>query len=419
MNKEYEIAVIGGGASGLIAAVSAAQHGPKVVVLEASGRIGTKILATGNGRCNLSNECITPKAYNVPAFVEPVLSHYDSKRICLFFDQIGLLTRADSEGRIWPISNAASSVLDVLRIACKRFAVEIICNFEADIILKQGEEFIIGAAKQTAINLHDATSVPRSIVAKNVIVACGGGSELLKSCGHTVRKSRKVLCALKTDTSPIRGLSGVRAYACARLFDSARATEPYAAETGEILFRDYGLSGIAVFNLSRFAQIGDFISVDFLPDYTKDEVRKMLQTRIKTFTRSAAYASGENDNDECVPTYAQLLSGMFHSRVVACVLRAAHCKQDEVAQRKKCTDIAFCIKDIRMYIKGSANIANAQVTRGGAIVDEFEPATLESRKVPGLFAAGEVLDVDGKCGGFNLHWAWASGIVAARAAVAR
>ena len=391
-----KVMIIGGGAAGLSAAIAAARLDATVTVLEAKPRVGSKILATGNGRCNLSNCEISPAAYNTSSFVGPVLREYTSEKIVSFFESLGLQTYADEEGRIYPISNNASSVLDVLRLECERLGVEIICDFKVAKLFQQPHAKGFVALSATG----------KQVVGDAVVVSTGGGKTLLADFGHNTAKYEPVLLPIRTETEPIRGLSGIRVRCSASIFDGsaqggAEGSKPVATERGEILFRDYGVSGIMVFDLSRYLNWGRILSIDFLPDITLEELTAKLFARRDTFSSR----TGET-----------FLVGMFHTRVSAALLRAAHISSKTPALEIPCDKLAQTIKNFMLTITGAGDPKQAQVTRGGASVDEFSSKTLESKRVAGLFSAGEVLDVDGRCGGYNLHWAWSSGLVAGESA---
>lgn len=400
------VAVIGGGAAGLASALMAARCGARVTVLEATDRVGQKILRTGNGRCNLTNTQVTPLAYNAPSFVEPAITAYGPERVRAFFAQLGLLTVEEREGRVYPRSNSANSVLDCLRLACECMGVHVRCGFEAVDVSKRGDEFTV-LASDGAICKADA-----------LVVATGGATELLAECGHTVTPFKPVLCALKTQTDMFRGLSGVRVHAQVSAYDRADSAAPYAGEYGEVLFRDYGLSGIVVFDMSRVVEPGHYLSLDLLPDMSLADVEARLKLRydtlaaLRTEVGAAAGVGAGNEAGPFVPSYEDLLCGMFHPRVAVCVLRTAKCRPSGVADPAQFAGIARTIKDWRTQVTGFGDPKHAQVTRGGALVDEFDARTMESRRVPSLFAAGECLNVDARCGGYNLHWAWASGLTA-------
>ena len=377
-----QVVILGGGAAGLTAAISAAQEGADVKIFEMSARVGQKILATGNGRCNLTNMQLGPADYNAPEFVAPTLDAWGPERMRAWFEHFGLLTVEEREGRVYPLSNMANSVLDVLRLACQRLGVRTIIN-----------------SKVSNVD---------GVKADAVVVASGGGSTLLESAGHTLVPFTPVLCSLKTDIEPIRGLSGVRANAEVSVLAEGDPASVRARERGEVQFKDYGVSGIVIFNLSRVAQEGDVLVIDLLPDMTEDEVVRLLEERAKAFASDTSQGTP--------PTHEELLCGMFHSRVNMCVLREAQVKSTARADEDGMRKIAHVCKNIRLRVKGPGDVKHAQVTRGGAALDEFDAATLESKLHSKVFAAGEALDIDGRCGGYNLHWAWASGIVAGASA---
>lgn len=379
------VAIIGGGAAGLVAAITAARLGTGVTLLEAASRVGKKILVTGNGRCNLTNAAVAPSAYNLPGFVEPVLGTCDDIRD--FFGGLGLLTYADDEGRVYPVSNAANSVLDVLRLECERLGVEERCSFEVSAVTRAGRGFV----------LRPVDGDP--VAADALLVATGGGESLLPALGHTQTPCVPVLGPLATAREPIRGLSGVRVRCAASLLDDAG--ESVATERGELLFRDYGVSGIMVFDLSRELERGRTLSIDFFPDIAPDAFVAFMAERAATLSWRTAET---------------FFDGMLHSRVAIAVLRAAGVDSKTPAAELPCDSLASLLKGFRLAVTGVGDPRQAQVTRGGASTAEFDPRTLASLVVPGLFAAGEVLDIDGRCGGFNLHWAWASGIAAGRSA---
>lgn len=388
--RESRVAVVGGGAAGLVAAIAAARAGAHVTLLEGGSRVGRKILASGNGRCNLSNLAATPDAYNNPAFVSPVLTAFTCESIRSFFGELGVLTYADDEGRIYPVTGAANSVLDVLRLECAHLEVEEKCGFE------------VAHAQQDSSGTFALFSPPGvRVEADALVVATGGGTPLLAGLGHTHTPYSPALVPLVTDPEPIRGLSGVRARCRASLIDAAGHT--VAAERGELLFRDYGVSGIMVLDLSRAYAEGSTLSIDFFPDIDQPGMELLLTERRDTLGWRTA---------------SRFFDGMLQTRIGQSVLRVAGVPQDLPASALDVVQLAAIVKGFRLRVTGLGDPAQAQVTRGGASVEEFDSATLVSRLMPGVYAAGEVLDVDGRCGGFNLHWAWASGIVAGRGAAA-
>lgn len=343
-----------------------------MVILEKNDRVGKKLLRTGNGRCNLSHLQLSPAGYNHPDFAAPVLARLSCAALRAYFEELGLWTAADHEGRVYPASDAAASVLDILRFSCAAHGVKERCSFEAVSLRIQDGGFVLHARDGSFIS------------ADAVIDAAGGGSVLAETLGHRSLPFSPALCPVRTETGPIRGLSGLRAHARASLFSGGREIK---AETGEILFRDYGVSGIAVFDLSRFAQPGQLLCLDLAPEYSFDELRSRLTVQMTLFPEPAA-----------------CLTGVFRRRLAEAVLRAA----EDMSPGALCR----AVKELRLPVLGLAETGSAQVTIGGADVSQFDPATLESRLVPGFYTVGEALDIDGRCGGYNLHWAFASGITA-------
>lgn len=368
------ILIVGGGAAGLAAAAFAAAEGARVTVCESGSRVGQKILKTGNGRCNLSNTNVSPEAYNHPEFVGPVLGKYGCGYIRSFFSELGLETYEEDGGRIYPISNTAASVLDVLRLALDRYGVKVVDSFDA-----------------VRIDKHRVFAKDgRAVSCDSVIAAAGGGSRVLSGAGHAMIPFSPVLCPLSTDTQAIRGLSGIRVKCLASLIRNGKTV---VCEAGEVLFRDYGVSGIAVFDLSRYAKQGDILSLDLMPEAEPGKVRDILSKR----ESELSWRGREN-----------MLTGLFHKRINEALIRACGTDTEKLGR---------AVKDFRLEIHGAAEPKQAQLTRGGADIRQFDPETMRSKKHDWLYAAGEALDIDGRCGGYNLHWAFASGICAAESAL--
>ncbi|MBR5485173.1 MAG: NAD(P)/FAD-dependent oxidoreductase [Oscillospiraceae bacterium] len=396
-----KIIVIGGGASGMAAALTAARKGAQVCILEKQPRVGRKLLATGNGRCNLTNTNLSIEHYHGQDadFAKAALTRFDTEKTLEFFNNLGLITTCENSGRVYPLSDQAGSVLDVLRLALDEKGVEVRTECEVTAIKKEKNGF--------AVMLNDGM-----MKADKVIVCCGGmacgklggtqsGYELLKSMGHTMTKLYPVLVQVKTDTTFIRALKGVRADA--RVVVEAGG-KVIAESQGEVQFTETGVSGPAVFEVSRAISTSKqqaVIRFDLLRDLDLQQTIQLLKKRRNLMPNQ---------------TTENFLTGILHNRLGRTVLRYAGYGFTDYIKDLKNTDIeliAAAIKNFETKVSGVAGFENAQVTAGGISTADFNPETMESRLVKGLYAAGEVLDIDGDCGGYNLQWAWASGITAA------
>ena len=396
------IAIIGGGASGMAAALAARERlDNRVILLERQARVGRKLLATGNGRCNLTNQNAAPDRYHGadPGFIGPAMLRFGVEQTLDWFRGLGLLTRTEAEGRVYPLSDAAGSVLDALRLAMEARGVEILCAFEAVDARKDGGMFTV------------VSSLGDTLQSDRLIVACGGaaggrlggtksGYELLRGFGHRRTELRPSLVQLKTENSFTRPRKGVRTQAALSL---ERGGMTLAQARGEVQFTDYGLTGPGVYDLSRaasFAGDGAVVVLRLLPELDKVDIINYMDERRMNFPNYKA----EN-----------ILSGALHKTIARTVLRRAEIPLDarlwelSYAALDEIVD-TLCRFELPLY--GTLGFDDAQVTAGGAETDGFDSETMESLCVPGLYACGEVLDVDGDCGGFNLQWAWSSGRLA-------
>lgn len=399
MKKRTDILIIGGGASGLACAVSAAQASDcSVIILDRMSKVGKKLLVTGNGRCNLSNRHISDEFYHGSFDVKPILEEFSDLRP--FFESLGMYTVSDSAGRIYPLSNSASSVSDALRFAAEGNGnIQILTEKPCAGLSRYKDGFRAKAGED-------------EITAKSVILACGGcaapvqgsdgsGFALAKGLGIGVREPYPALCALLTDGT--KSLDGVRSRCAAALFDRSGLVKK---ELGEVQFTKNGLSGICIFNLSAALKDGGenaAVSLDLLPDYSRNEVRDMLYRAVK---------SRKRDSSE------ELLSGIFNRRIALYLLRRADACDLSLSSKTALSDIRRLTevsKNLDFKIRGRADFSAAQVTAGGVCGSEID-GSLMSRKIKGLFFAGEIIDVWGDCGGYNLHFAFSSGIKAGREA---
>jgi len=395
-----KLAVIGGGASGLACAIEACRSAKKqnisigVTVFEANDRVGKKLLATGNGRCNMTNIKISPAFYfGNRSFSKAALEKYPPESNIAFFESMGLYSKADSEGRVYPLSNQASGVLDALRFECERLGVVFRCGEKVKEITPFKGRYKINEAE-----LFDA-----------VVLACGGaaavkdynGYRLLASLGHSVTKTSPSLVKLTTPLQLTKQLKGLRAFVKMTLRVGQKIIHE---ESGELLFGDFSLSGIAAMQLSAYvtrhfqkSKVHPTVSVDFVPTMSFD----FLVGALKKICANAGNTSCEN-----------LLYGFMPKRIGSVIVKQAGFSPSEPISRlsgKDIKKIAALCKSFDFEIDGTKGFFEAQVTAGGAKTDEFDSRTLQSKLHKGLFCCGEMLDVDALCGGYNLQWAWSSG----------
>ncbi len=430
------IAIIGGGAAGLAAAVAAGEAARdagapvRVVVYEASDRVGRSILATGNGRCNFSNAVPADGDYWNGEFVGDALAAFEdeaSRRVLSqgkpstayangvlgFFADHGLMWREEGEGRLYPLANKATSVLDCLRAACAAVGVEERCE-----------------GRVAAVELPRSDSGPFTLRladgrferAGAVIVAVGGtvARDLLPE-GLPFHVPEPMLGPLATETCWPRRLDNIRVRGALELWrPDGRGMDPRALgdggyaplthgderlvrrEVGEVMFRKYGVSGIAAFNLSRLVVPGDTLAVDFVPTVRLGDMEAFLNRRRKVLRTTLG----------AEVTWDDMLRGMVLAPVADVLLEAAGLRGARAVAKGDTARMAPVLKGLRLPVTGLGDPKQCQVHRGGVAVKAVDSRTCAVRGVPGLYVAGEALDVDAACGGFNLHWAWASGLLA-------
>lgn len=407
--EQADIAVAGGGASGMMAALSAAREAgcagrrPKIVLLEKNPRVGKKLLLTGNGRCNLTNRNAGPEHYHGDPGARALLTRFPPERIVARFRELGLLCRELDGGRVYPYSLQAASVLNILRRNLELADVRTVCGFNIEEIRKAPGGFVL-------------SSPEGPVSARRVILAAGGracpqtgsdgdGCSLARALGHTVTPLFPSLVQVRTDPARVRALRGVRCPARAAFRAGGRTLR---SASGEVQFADGALSGICVFELSRcIGELGPGaqaeLSLDLAPEYSGEEVRALLE--------EAGRSAGELTADRLAEGFLPKALGAELARyALGAASRSAGSLSGEELGR-----LAAAVKDFAFPVLGTLSWEHAQVTAGGVPLSELNE-DLESKKAGGLFLCGELLDVDGDCGGFNLHWAWASGAAAGEAA---
>ena len=393
------IGIIGGGAAGMAAALAASENlDVQVILLERQARVGRKLAATGNGRCNLTNLHANKGGYHGEdaSFARFALEKYNVEETLAWFRSLGLFTVAENSGRVYPYSDQANSVVDVLRFALERENIRLETGFEVEKVKKNGDVFCIEGANGT-------------VECDKLIIACGGlagtklggsmsGYKLLRSFGHKCTKLRPTLVQLKSSWPGAASLKGVRANCHAQIFHDG---EVFAQSKGELQFTEYGLSGPVIFEISRdvCAERGQWTCrLDLLPEIDESTLKTELLRRKKTN----------------LPV-SELLTGILHNRLGRVLTKSVGISDYvPVAQLEDYEIDAVCkaVKAFEVTLTEPMGMDSAQVTAGGIVTKEFNPFSLESKLVPGLYACGEVLDIDGDCGGYNLQWAWSSGCLA-------
>lgn len=465
-----KVLIIGGGASGMMAALSAAEDGSnRVMLLERQGRVGRKLLATGNGRCNLTRLGAKPSDYfGARGAAATALRHCPPEDVLTFFDELGLPAAPDEEGRVYPLSNQAASVLDALRLSAAERGCEIRTDCAVEEIRTEGNSQARSARSDAqsrgqkasgrsaepypsfradAVRSHRAdgvhgkgaspsafassehergsadaassflvrTSDGQTLRARRVLIctgglaapklgACGDGYKLMEMLGHSSTPKFPAIAALKTPPEPVRPLKGQRAECLLTLTSGSRTLR---AERGEALFADGGVSGIAAMQLARACQTalraGEkcALHLHFAPDW--EDVDARLSERARRLP---------------LRTMEDFLSGVVPKRIGQTLVKAAGIeplsREARSLSPRELRALAAALTDWTLPVTGTQGFEQAQVTAGGVSMDGFDPETMQSRRVPGLYGAGELMDVDGDCGGFNLQWAWSSALIAAR-----
>lgn len=400
------VAVIGGGAAGMMAAITSAREGARVTILEHKERIGKKILSTGNGRCNFTNTYQTPACYRSDNrdFAWNIIQKFNVEKTISFFKELGIYPK-DRNGYLYPYSDQAAAILEVLQIEVAKLDICVM----------------------TEINVLDIQPVKRgirittdkkTITADSVILACGSkaapvtgsdgsGYQLAKLFGHRIVPVLPALVQLRCAEKFYKSISGVRVQGSVEIY----ADDIFlASDTGEIQLTNYGISGIPVFQVSRYAAKALYKKqsvtavLNFMPDMNKEEFLLFLQERITLCPYK---------------TLDEFFTGVFPKKLCELWIRLSRLpKEMRVSDLsgEQLEKLVLLIQHLRTHITETNSFEQAQICCGGVDTTEINPDTLESNYVPGIYFAGELLDVDGICGGYNLQWAWSSGFVAGKEA---
>ena len=395
------VGIIGAGASGMAAALAVAETpNVQVVLLERQARVGRKLQATGNGRCNLTNLNALDGGYHGQEadFAKPALEAMPPEQTLNWFASLGLLTVAEPSGKVYPYSDQANSVVDVLRLALCKENITLRTGVEVQKIRKDADGFRVESPEE-------------SFTFDKLIIACGGlagsklggsmsGYKLLAKLGHKATKLRPALVQIKSSWHGCVALKGVRANCHVQIL---RDGELFAWSSGELQFTEFGLSGPVIFEISRdvCAGAGTWTAqLDFLPQWSREDLLTALQKR-----RTMALTTDD------------LLTGILHNRLGRVITKFADIRPGIPVSELTDSQLELVCDGVKAFVcelTEPLGMDAAQVTAGGVLTKDFDPNTMESKLVPGLYACGEVLDIDGDCGGYNLQWAWSSGYCAGR-----
>lgn len=404
----YDVIIIGGGAAGLAASVFLGRSAKerRILLLEKGPRVGKKLMATGNGTCNLTNVKATAADYHgAPRLAKAALDAFSVDDTIDFFTSVGVDCATRSDGKVYPLSEQAGAVLDALRLEAQALGVEMVCDTKVTALKQQKNAWCVVC--------ENATYTARQVlvtVGGAAAPALGGSAEgyrLLTDLGCAKTPLFPSIVQVRTATDYVRSVKGIRVDAALTLRTDGRVA---AQSVGEVLFTDYGLSGPAVMFVSRIVadwerqKRGEITAcLDLLPDWELDTLTARIRQRSELKGR----------------TLEDLLTGLLHKRVGQTVLRVAEVlpltREVSTLTEEECARIAKTIKNWKIPVTGTQGFGGAQVTAGGIAATEIDPATFAIKRLPGVYAAGEVLDVDGNCGGFNLQFAWSSAYVASQA----
>ena len=399
----FDVIVVGGGAAGLMAAITASRNGAKTLIIEHKDRVGKKILATGNGKCNYTNAMQGIAYYrgDNPAFVLPIFEQFSMEDTVAFFEEIGVYPKCKN-GYYYPASEQAASVLEVLRLEADYRRVTICTDCEIKEIVPGKKGFRLETNQDTFYGTKVIFAT--GLLASPKSGSDGSAFQHIEKMGHHFADVVPALVALQGKQAFFKALAGIRSEIFLKIFVEGKQI---ATENGELQLTDYGISGIPVFQISRYAtkalkkQQKVHVLLDFMPNLSAGETEQLLQKRF--------FSSKQKK------TASECMIGLLNKKLCDVLLKEAgidlHLPSVKVTD-KQISILTSKIKSLRVDITGSKNFDSAQVCAGGVKTTELQNETLESKLVSGVYFAGEVIDIDGMCGGYNLQWAWSSGYVA-------
>ena len=398
--KMVDMIVVGAGAAGLVATITTARAGHRVTLLEQNTNIGKKIRVSGNGKCNIDNKYISTNRFHGenPDFIEKVLEEHDFDIVKQFFTSIGLELIEGKEGKMFPMSLQASSVVELLEYEAKRAGVQIICDCTVTSINKESNTFTVETSQGTkhCKKLLLASGSP----AAPQLGGSNSGYAFATKMGHTLIPRHPSLVQLCSEEKWVKACAGVKVAGSAQLYaNGKKITE----KKGDLLFTNYGISGLAILDLSRelSTRLANFeyceLNMDLMPELSKEKLTNLFLNRI------------EEGSEKPIEIW---LHGVMNKKLISIILEQSKCKakKENDLNRKEIGKLVYAIKNIKLSINDTKGFKGAEVATGGINTREVNPNTMESKLVPNLYFAGEILDVDGDRGGFNFHFAWVSGI---------
>jgi len=399
MNNEKMI-IIGAGAAGLVAAIISARAGGRVTLLEQNRKVGKKILVSGNGKCNIDNRYINLNRFHSqnPSFIEKVLEGYGFEVIEKFFTSIGLELVEGKEGKIFPMSLQASSVAELLEYEAKRVGVEIICDCTVTGIEKEDDIFKVETSQGT--KACDKLLITSGSPAAPQLGGNNSGYAFATKMGHSLIPRHPSLVQLCSEESWVKACAGVKVAGVAKLYANG---EYITEKKGDLLFTNYGISGLAILDLSRevSTRLANFdyceLSLDLIPTLSKEKLTNLLLGRV------------QKGSEKPIELWLQ---GVINKKLIKIILKQSKCKSriESDLNRKEINKLVHTIKNLKLSINNTKGFKGAEVATGGIDTTEVNPQTMESKLVPNLYFAGEILDVDGDRGGFNFHFAWVCGL---------
>lgn len=409
MKARKHVLVVGGGAAGIVAAISARRAGAEVTILEKNTRVGKKILATGNGRCNFTNinACVDYYHGNNPGFVHSALSDFSSDDAISFFEKLGISHKVEELGKVYPMSDQASSILDVLLYEMNDSGVSIVCDANVTEILQRNSGFEV-RLENGATYRGDSVVIATGGKAMPASGSDGSGYILAQKLGHTVTKVFPALVQLMLEGNFFKQIEGVKFIGTAEVLHNKKSV---AKDRGDILFANYGVSGPPILQISRKA--GEllnqgkevYLNITIMDMMSKEDLSKLIKKRFAAAPKKPVdFSLVGLVNKRLIPVLLKE-SGIND---IKCLVSSLTAKEHEAI-----TDI---LSSWRFKVRGTKSWPSAQATAGGVDTGELDQRTMESKLIKGLFFAGEIMDIDGQCGGFNLQWAWSSGYIAGRSA---